>query len=120
VGKKAAASVVVETAADGTTSEEDPGSEQGGIVEVDSEADPSSSEGEESESGSDKKGGTRKPSKRALENAANEVSAAAVSNVSKLRGSPSNSDPFFLPTISRPTTCQRGRMPNLGRPPWSR
>ena len=46
---------------------------QGGKDEADSEAE-SSSEVEESSSGSDEKVGMRKPSKKALENTMNEVS----------------------------------------------
>ena len=63
----------VETVAE--SSEDTPDSEQGGVGEVDSEVGSSSSELEESESGAGQEvaAGVRKPSKKALENAMNEV-----------------------------------------------
>ena len=77
MGKKTAGGIDVESVADGSTSEEDPGSDQNGVEEANSEVGSSSSEGEESESDSDEKVGIRKPSKKALENAMNEVSTVS-------------------------------------------
>ena len=62
------------------TSEDDSSSDQGGINSADSEVDLSSSEAE-SEPASEKKTGMRKPSKKALENAMNEVSVLAISDM---------------------------------------
>jgi len=107
-------SIDVEGMDNGSTSEDDPGSERGGD-EANSEVISSSSEAEESESDSDEKVGVRKPSKRVLENATNEVSALTINDVSEMRGSPSNSNLFFLPTNSHPTKHRRGKAPAQSR-----
>lgn len=60
--------------AGGETSEEDHGSEQGVADEANSDITSSSGESDESDPGPDENVGARKPSKKALENAANEVS----------------------------------------------
>ena len=69
----------VESADEGTTSEEISSSDQGGTISVDSKAELSSSD-EESKSASEKKAGMRKPSKKALENAMNKVSMPGISD----------------------------------------
>ena len=72
-GKKPAAVADVESLSDGITSDSNLSSERYNADKADSEIEPSSSE-PESEPSLDKKASVRKPSKRALENAANEVS----------------------------------------------
>jgi hypothetical protein len=78
-GKKVVATIAVESSEsdDVSSSDDNSASEQSGIVEGDSDADPSLSEAEESEPepASDKKASPRKPSKKALETAMNEVGA---------------------------------------------
>lgn len=73
-GKKAATAIVAESSGDDSSSG-DPGSERYGAIEANSDVEPSSSEAEESEPTSDKKVGLRKPSKKVLETAMNEVRA---------------------------------------------
>ena len=75
-GKKAATVADVESTSDDTSNDDGPGPERHGVDEAGSDVEPSSSEAEESdEPALDKKIGSRKPSKKVLETAMNEVSA---------------------------------------------
>jgi hypothetical protein len=69
------ATVDTKSASNDSSSDDDQGPDQYGVVdEANSDVGPTSSEAEEPDPASDEKVSARKPSKKALENAMNEVS----------------------------------------------
>lgn len=90
-----AEAIDTESTSDDATSNDISSSERYGIGEADSDAEPSSSGKEELESVSDKKVGSRKPSKKVLETAANEVGDFNSQHHRRTRGTHQTIAPIF-------------------------
>ena len=109
-GKKVATTLDVESVDDSTSSEDDSSSDRVGVGSADSEIGLSSSEEEsEPEAASEKKAGTRKPSKKALENATNEVSALIISDTCSTERLTRQQQPYFPADKQPPKSTSKGK-----------